>query len=852
MAPRNNHREEDDRSTQGEIDLRVLGRGMWRRKRWILLPTLLVAIAAILFVQLTAPYYRSSALVLIENREGGAPRAGGDAAAPLPDEQAVASQVQLIQSRDLVRTVVKDLNLSSDPEFAEDKESSLTKLLRLVGLAGARGDLPFNERVVDKVAGNLSVYPVVGTRVVGIEFAARDADLAAKIVNGFIDAYLAIQRDAKRESNRQASQYLGEEIGNLRDRVSLAEGRVETFRAEAGLLVGTNNTTVAAQQLGDTTIQLSTARTQQAEAQAKAEMIRSVMRQGRPAEALEIANSELVRALSQQRSQLAAQIASEGRTLLPQHPRMRELSAQMGGLDEQIRIEAANFARAFENDARTAGARVEALTKQLELLKKTASTANGQDVELRALEREARSQRDLLEQMLTRYREATARDNPEALLADARVISRGAAATEPYFPKKGPTVLLATLGAFVLALFAAAVAEIFGGGSVRRYDEVDVAPPVAVAVAQRPDPIPPAPASPHEPERTPSAPEHETERSISPAAALATGLATAAVLKPSEASTETPAAEHQPVAEVSTPEKAPEPIEVAEATAETEREAAVEEPTETTISPSTPVSEAEAASDDSSEPVGAASEPVADAPALADETSAPAADVEAPVVAAAAAVAAASSASREIDHPADMECADATLVSALARQLASMPSGPGALRIVMTGAAEGLETRGVASELASTISSFGRRVIAVDVGGGVGHDAKPGLAELLTGEATFAQAIHRDPGSRVHLVPRGGQGFASLDVSAQGRLGVVLEALALTYDFVILTAPSGAGRADLFASHCGAAVLISNAGASDFVTVDAHERLRGAGIEDVVVLLVNNGGGSPNDKSLAA
>ncbi|MET0315075.1 MAG: Wzz/FepE/Etk N-terminal domain-containing protein, partial [Hansschlegelia sp.] len=106
MAPRNNHREEDDRSTQGEIDLRVLGRGMWRRKRWILLPTLLVAIAAILFVQLTAPYYRSSALVLIENREGGAPRAGGDAAAPLPDEQAVASQVQLIQSRDLVRTVV--------------------------------------------------------------------------------------------------------------------------------------------------------------------------------------------------------------------------------------------------------------------------------------------------------------------------------------------------------------------------------------------------------------------------------------------------------------------------------------------------------------------------------------------------------------------------------------------------------------------------------------------------------------------------------------------------------------------------------------------------------------------------
>jgi uncharacterized protein involved in exopolysaccharide biosynthesis len=847
MAPRNYHREEDDRPAQGEIDLRVLGRGMWRRKRWILLPTLLVAIAAILFVQLSAPYYRSSALVLIENREGGAPRAGGEAAAPLPDEQAVASQVQLIQSRDLVRTVVKNLNLSSDPEFAESQESLFSKLLRLTGLTGARGDLPFSERVVDKVAGGLSVYPVVGTRVVGVEFAARDADLAAKVVNGFVDAYLAIQRDAKRESNRQASQYLGEEIANLRDRVSVAEGRVEAFRTEAGLLVGTNNTTVAAQQLGDTTIQLSTARTQQAEAQAKAEMIRSVMRQGRPAEALEIANSELVRALSQQRSQLAAQIASEGRTLLPQHPRMRELSAQMAGLDEQIRIEAANFARAFENDARTAGARVEALTKQLELLKKSASAANGQDVELRALEREARSQRDLLEQMLTRYREATARDNPEALLADARVISRGAAATEPYFPKKGPTVLLATLGAFVLALFAAAVAEIFGGGSVRRYDDIEVAPPAVVA--NRAETVPPAPPAPQEPDRTPSAPEQEADRSITPAGAFSAGVATAVMLKPSGTSTESAPAAHGPTAEAPVPATTSAPLaatpDMREPTAEADREPSGAEPVEA-AEPSAP--RAGPASDDSSKPVEPTAETVAEAPA--DTVASGAA---AGIVAAAAAEAAvASGAQDRIDHPADMECADATLVSALARQLASMPSGPGALRIVMTGAAEGLETRGVASELASTISSFGRRVIAVDVGGGVGQDAMPGLAELLTGEATFAQAIHRDPGSRVHLVPRGGQSFASLDASAQGRLGVVLEALALTYDFVILTAPSGAGRADLFAGHCAAAVLISNAGASDFVTVDAHERLRKAGIEDVVVLLVNDGGGSPNDKSLAA
>jgi len=45
-------------------------------------------------------------------------------------------------------------------------------------------------------------------------------------------------------------------------------------------------------------------------------------------------------------------------------------------------------------------------------------------VQLRALERDAKSQRDLLESYLAKYREATSRDTIESAPADARVISR--------------------------------------------------------------------------------------------------------------------------------------------------------------------------------------------------------------------------------------------------------------------------------------------------------------------------------------------------------------------------------------------------------------------------------------------
>ncbi|WP_020184754.1 exopolysaccharide transport family protein [Methylopila sp. 73B] len=720
MSNRTSTAAEDDRPVGGEIDLRALGRGLWRRRFWILGPALVVAVLAFLFVELTSPYYRATALVLIENRDQLAPGGGGQAP-QLPDEQAVATQVQLIQSRDLVRQVAAKLDLGRDKEFSAGDGSFLQKLVGLVGLGDVDGDQPVREQVVDKVAKNLSVYPVSGARVIGIEFVSTNPDRAANVANGFVDAYFDIQRGAKRDQNRQAVQYLSEEIERMRDRVSEAEGKVEAFRAKAGLLVGGGGTTVTAQQLGEINTQLGSARTQQGEARAKADLIRDLLRQGRPAEALDIANSDVVRSLVQQRSQLAAQIASEGRTLLSQHPRMRELAAQLTGLDVSIRTEAEKLARAFENEAKSAGARVAALEGRLEDQKSVAATANDQDVQLRALDREARTQRDLLEQMLTRYRETSARDNPDALLADARIITKAAAPSEAYFPKKIPTIVLATLGAFVLALFAAATAEVFSAAGRRPEDEDAAPPPPAVG--------------------------------------------------------ETPVFGRL-------------------------QGAAYQTPTETAAAPA------------------AAPPPPGLTPSRAES----------------------------------IEVADAALVSALARQLAAMPTSSGALRILATGARADVSVDDVATNLARILSESGRRVVAVDAGGGaprLGDEATgPGLAELLEGSVTFAQAIHRDRGSRVHVVPRGGTAYASLDAAAQGRLGVVLEALALTYDFVLLSTPGGVGAADAFTPHCEAAILVSNTGAGDVATVDAHDRLKATGIEDVVVLLKRDIG--PDDGSRLA
>ena len=84
---------------------------------------------------------------------------------------------------------------------------------------------------------------------------------------------------------------------------------------------------------------------------------------------------------------------------------------------------------------------------------------------MRALEREAKTERDLLESYLAKYREATARDNINAAPPEARIISRASPAIKPDYPKKLPTVLIAAFAAFAVgrllvtgALLARAIA----------------------------------------------------------------------------------------------------------------------------------------------------------------------------------------------------------------------------------------------------------------------------------------------------------------------------------------------------------------------------------------------------------
>jgi polysaccharide biosynthesis transport protein len=439
----------------GELDFVAIGQALARKRNWIIIPTVLAAVLSITAVNMITPRYRSEVRILIDGRENVFLRPNGERNDDRNalDAEAVTSQVQLLLSRDLAREVIKKNRLAELPEFDPVLRgfSPLKSLLALIGIGRDPISLTPEERVLDAYYERFTAYAVDKSRVVVIEFQSRDPDLAAQVANSIADGYLVLQQGARREQARSAGQWLAGEIENLRKKVADAESRVEDFRSGSSLFVGTNNTTLSNQQMGELNTQLNNARALKSDAESKARLIREMLQTGKPIEASEVLNSELIRRLSEQRVTLRAQLAEQSSTLLDNHPRIKELKAQLADLDRQIRDEASKLSRSLDNDARIASGRVEGLNANLDQLKKQASSANGQDVQLRALDREAKAQRDLLESYLAKYREATTRENIEAAPADGRIISRASVSNSPAYPKKLPIVLIATLATLMLS-----------------------------------------------------------------------------------------------------------------------------------------------------------------------------------------------------------------------------------------------------------------------------------------------------------------------------------------------------------------------------------------------------------------
>lgn len=709
-----------------DLDLHVLGRALARKRGWIVVPTVLVFALSLAAVNVVTPRYKSEARILIDNRENAFLRPNGerDLERASLDAEAVTSQVQLVMSRDLARDIIKKNKLAERPEFDPVLRgfSPLKSLLALFGIGRDPFSLTPEERVLDAYYERFQAYAVDKSRVIVIEFQSEDPDLAARVANSIADGYLVLQQAARQDQAKSASTWLLGEIDKLRTKVGDADARVEDFRSKSSLFVGTNNTSLSNQQMGELNTQLNNARALRADAETKARLIREMLQSGKPIEASEVLNSELIRRLAEQRGTLRAQLAEQSSTLLDNHPRIKELKAQIADLDRQLREEAGKISRSLDNDARVADGRVQALQVGLDQSKKQASSSNSQDVQLRGLEREAKAQRDLLEAYLAKYREATARENIEAAPTDGRIISRATVSNTPAYPKKLPIVLIATLATLLLS-----------SGIIITSELLRISAPGAVG------------------------------RAFAPAAA---------VIRRREPVMETAAADGPAVKVPPEPVYAP------------------------AVAPGVPP-----------EPELPREPAVAYEPVINESQPAPA------------------QMAGEIDE--------------LAERLVA--AGPAAHKVTVLGPAAAESVTATTLALARLMARQAK-VVVVDLvasspvlSAATVDPAAPGLAELMQGEATFAQIITKDRQSRVQIVSAGRPGFDRSHLQSP-RLALAIDALLRVYDHVLLDAGSAVDLPAELLTAKARAVVVPDAAMAQDARRSMVDQLRAVGFSEVTML----------------
>jgi len=843
-----------------DIDLPTLGRALWRAKAAILGLAIGAGVLTFVVLSMMRPLYTSEARILIQSDESTYARpAGDDGRNPqqvVLDEQAVQSQVQVLTSRDLAVEVIKALDLTNNPEFAKDAgTNALTRFLNRMGFAKGSATSQ-EEKAANAFAEHLSVFQLTKSSVIAVDYTSGDPGLAAKIANKLADVYINWQREAKLEQTKDATAWLSAQIEVLRTKVAEAEGAAEQFKASEGLFAGSNNVTLNAQQLSELNSQLILAKAQKSEAEARARQIKKMLADNGDIDVTpEVMKSELIARLIDQRVQVQRQLAELSATLLPSHPRIKQLTSELAGVRAQIRDEALKIVKSLENEAEVASARETSLRGSLNDVKSQASGLSEAEIKLRALEREAKAQRDLLESYLARYRDASARHDMGSVPAQAAIVSRAHASILPSFPKRGPLSLLVAVATALLALSYVLARELIGAPAQTRElvpvaeprlrerrrappAEPTIAPAAATAIIPPVSPsatvTPPAATSPNaKPDIAalkqvePVAPAIAESPSIPLARPLAataqapTAGAAASAWQPKRPSLPTPLRADE--TKDSPPLAKPQPAPIAQdsaapnAPASTQSAAGFLErlrrglaPSETPSAASQPpggwlgrIRPARPAEDDMDAKDETATSPIAGSmPVLRtndlrhylnQRLAASAADTAANDLAVKSDVAAAKTDSDKVGPV--LKSLDAVLNHILACGKGSAPRA-----LLVSGTSAKVDATAEAIAIARALVAKGEQVVLVDlsrgpssVSGALGLPRAPGLTDLAAGRANFEDVVRIDEDTALQVISGGNPKLAATGDENE-QFTRLFEALTQAYDCVVLHADGEALR----------------------------------------------------------
>ena len=253
----------------------------------------------------------------------------------------VATQVELLQSTEVLDAVIERLGLTRDPEFA----------------AGNRGgDATLRDWVESKLRKSIDIEPGrAGAQLIYITAAAHNSVQAADIANAVAEVFTEQQDSRTNGPTSERGTRYAAELADLKSKVTAAQNAADQFRNRSGTIDLDAKVDVEMDTLTGLERRLEEARNAMRASQAQGAGNQSV--------SAPVMASETMRTLRAEDARLRSRMSQLRTTLGPNHPQIVELQSQIDANNRSLTAALATYSSAASSDIAVASNQVASLER---------------------------------------------------------------------------------------------------------------------------------------------------------------------------------------------------------------------------------------------------------------------------------------------------------------------------------------------------------------------------------------------------------------------------------------------------------------------------------------------------------
>lgn len=370
------------------------------KRRWAIMAVFVIVAGTVAFQTLTeVPIYRATVQILIERQTPRILEQPGSASYENAyfGEEYYQTQYKLLESRALAKKVVDRLKLKTHPQYAAMFNFSPTDTNEMKQRA--------EEGLVASIAGSVRVTPVRGSSLVDVSFSNPDPKFAAELANGLAQCYIEQSLELRFAASQEAATWLKEKLTDARTKLEESEAKINQYKREQNIVTVEDKESITSQRMEQLNKDLITAQTHRMEVETRFKEVS----QGRPI--AQVLNNAMIQVLRGNEAKLMAEQSELSKKFGESHPRMLQLSNELGATRAKINTEMSQVVQTIKNEYNMAKAQEDNLKAALNVTKVDTQDLGDRAIQYRVMLRDVETNRAMYENVLKTLKTISTTEN---------------------------------------------------------------------------------------------------------------------------------------------------------------------------------------------------------------------------------------------------------------------------------------------------------------------------------------------------------------------------------------------------------------------------------------------------------